>query len=378
MKPTHLTALAAVTAVFAAAAVYLTVEQEARVATSVVPRQTIFPGLIDRINDIQEIEVRDQQATVRIVRQGESWVIPDKNDYPAAFEKTKKFLLDMATAKALEPRTSDPKLYDRLRVGDVDAKESKSILLTLKDAAGKPLAQLIQGKALIGTLEDKTQIYVRKPGEAQSWLALGLDFRHADVELWLDKDVINLPRHRVRRVTNTHPEGEILVATRATPHDDDLVVQDLPKGAKPDTAKINELGSALEWLTFNDVLSQAKAGELKPAGFARYETFEGLTVDVALFTRETGKEKETWVTFDADYAPAGAPLPPLPAAAAGDKEKDGKKPATPDEAKAQAERLAAKAHGWVYKLPDWKVDVFRRKPADVVAKEEKKTSEKSP
>ncbi len=388
MKAKQLIALAIVTVAFAAGAVYLTLERQAEVTTSLVARKGIFAGLIERINDVNEIEVRDQKATVRIVRKGDQWIIPKKDDHPAEFEKVKKFLVQMGEVKALEPRTSKPELYGRLRVNDVDENDSRSILLTLKNASGEVMAELIQGKSLVGLgLAEKNEIYVRKLGEAQSWLAWGLDFYHADSDLWIDKNVINIERHRIRQMTNTPTEGEILVIHRPSPEDDDMVAPGLPEGAKVDKVKLNDIGGALEWLTFSDVMPRNGIDELKPGGYARYETFDGLTVDVALHDKKgkTEIEDETWVTIDADFnaAKVSAQLTATEAVAptggqtADKSDAKEEKVTTPEDASKQAEEVAKRVSGWAYKFPDWKVEIFKRGLEGILIKDKPAAQKKS-
>ena len=52
-----------------------------------------------------------------------------------------------------------------------------------------------------GDLPD--QVYVRRPGHKQSWLADGDLQVDADPQLWLDRDIMNLDHAQIAKVVST-------------------------------------------------------------------------------------------------------------------------------------------------------------------------------
>src|SRR5262249_61516565 len=113
-----------------------------------------------------------------------------------------------------------------------DPGKGKSTLVTLKDKAGTPLAELIIGKRRYDRLgAGNDGIYVRKPGDTQAWLARGsLEFSD-QLSSWLDRRIVDLPEKRIAKVTLTQPDGQTLVISRPSA-DAPLTVEDAPADMK--------------------------------------------------------------------------------------------------------------------------------------------------
>src|SRR5437016_3885161 len=57
-------------------------------------------------------------------------------------------------------------------------------------------------------------LYIRRPGDAQSWLALGSVELPAETKDWLDRKIVSIAPSRIGTVTLTHPDGSTLVLKR--------------------------------------------------------------------------------------------------------------------------------------------------------------------
>ena len=200
MKPATLVILAAATVLLVLGTVWL--DSRAPVYTSGTGGALVFPDLAKEINDAAKLTVATADQKITVERKGESWVVADKYDYPAKFDLVKQELVGLAQLKTVEAKTAEPSLYSRLEVEDVSQKGAKGELVTLEDAKGAKLASLILGKRHYGRGADQAvEIYVRKPTEAQSWLATGTLDRNDDPKQWLKRDVLDLERERVSSVT---------------------------------------------------------------------------------------------------------------------------------------------------------------------------------
>ena len=126
------------------------------------------------------------------------------------------------------PRTSRSRLYRRLDVDDVTA-GGKSTRLTLKDADGAVLADIIVGKPkndVTGT--DRQGVYMRLPGDERAWLVEGsLDVRH-DAAEWSDRMVVDIDARSLTALTVRHADGEIVALHRDRPQDLKLTLKSLP------------------------------------------------------------------------------------------------------------------------------------------------------
>lgn len=299
------------------------------------PNVHALPGLAGKLNQVATVEVRRTGLDLTFVRKGDNWVVKQKADYPADSVKIRRIVLALADMTLVEPKTAEPALYPRLEVEDPG--KGKSTLVTLDDKSGAALARLIVGKRSFDRLgEGNDGVYVRKPGERQSWLARGsLDFSD-ETPNWLARRIVDIPDKDVAKVVLTQPDGTVLTLSRAKP-DAKFAVENPPKDAKyKSQSALGEPAMALETLDLDDVQPTAKLPvPEKGVTTAAYTTFDGLTVSVKLFPHD-GKD---WIAV----------------AAAG----SGKSAAA-------AKQLGEKTAPWVYAIPPYKAKMMEEKLADLL------------
>jgi hypothetical protein len=210
-----------------------------------------------------------------------------------------------------------------------------STLLRVVDAQGAALVELVIGRRRVRTQGNVPEsAYVRRPNENQAWLAEGRIPVDADPQLWLDRDIANLPRERVQRVTIARVGEAPLVLTHTGQPDGKLAIT-TPADAPPaDDVSLDEVARSFEFLTFLDVRRDADA-----PGEALGETRFEMTDQLAIIARPRKQGEEIWVTL----------------AAEGDDE---------------AARLNARWRGWVYQVGQWKEKAFIPRLEDLRRQEE--------
>ncbi|MFC7538408.1 DUF4340 domain-containing protein [Siccirubricoccus deserti] len=278
MKRRNLLLLGSTAAVTVAAFVVLTPKsiEHQEVATGGLA----FPGLADRLQGAARIEVRKPDAALILVRQGEAWLLPEKGNYPVRPEKVREMLVGLTELRLVEARTADPAQLDRLGVDDPARAGSSALLLRVLDGAGAPLAELVVGRRRVRTQGNVPEsIYVRRPAEAQAWLAEGRLPVDADPQLWIDRDLANLPQDRIRRLEVTRAGEPPLVLARAEEADARLRIVE-PADTAADEVAVEEVARGFEYLTFLDVKPAAEMPGIA-AGEGRFGLIEGLTVMVA-------------------------------------------------------------------------------------------------
>jgi hypothetical protein len=289
-----------------------------------------FPGLAPRLAAAARLEVKRHDGTLVVARQGEAWVLPDKAGYPVRQEKMRELLVGLTELRLTEPRTADPEMLGRLGLDDPAKEGSTAALLRLLDAAGTPIAELVTGRRRVRTQGNVPEsIYVRRPNENQAWLAEGRLPVDADPQLWIDRDLANLPRDRVRHVVVNRTGTPVLEITKGGDPDGRFAVT-VPDGAPPsEETALDEIGRGFEYLTFTDVQPAGTAGEAprEAPGEALGETRFDLTDNLAITVRGWRQEEQIWVTLSA----------------AGDDE---------------ATRLNARWRGWRYQVGAWKEKAF--------------------
>ncbi len=361
MKSKHLIGLAAVAVIAVAGAVAVSFTGS-NSGPDMPATARLFPGLADKINDASQIIVARKSETVTIDKKGDTWVVAEKHDYPAAFDKVRKLLVDLTELRPLEQKTSNPVLFRDLELEDLSQPAAKSALVTVKAASGQDLAALYVGKERLargGTGGDAT--YVRKSGENQTWLARGRLALENGAIGWLDRQILDVPHERVAKAVIAQPNGgPVVTVTRAKATDKDFALAGMPKGKKAKSEwDVNQVASPLESLELDDVLPAADVAVPDKGGYAEFDTFDGLVVRIDL----APKDDKTWVRLSAKYvAPATAPT---------DDETKAGKLKSADDVKKEVEALNAKAASWAYRVPDWKLDILRKKVDDLVEDEKK-------
>ncbi|MBX3359590.1 MAG: DUF4340 domain-containing protein [Phycisphaeraceae bacterium] len=369
MKNSNVLVLAGVAAAVVVAAVVVT--RSAREETAVHRDESarLFPALGDRINDVASVTIRRAGKEWTVARKDGSWGLSERNGYPVQFEALKATLVGMADLRPVEPKTSKPESYSKIGVQDPGAEPATEAaaaaggaLITLRDDKGQELASLIVGTAKFGQVPE---VFVRKAGEAQSWLAQGSVDVPSEPMAWVDRQIMNVSRERVHTASVQHPDGERLSVSRSKPETPVFGVDDVPQGRDLTSPSIGEnLGGAITYLTLADVQpATAVDMESNPGPASEFRTFDGLVVKVAT----TNKDGRTWATFWAGFDPAArtpeadatdAVPEPTPADQPPPDDRARKALRPVDEVKKEAEQLNAKLSGWVFELPDYKAAVL--------------------
>jgi hypothetical protein len=297
--------------------------------------QPALPGLAQRLGDVASVEIRRTGLDLTFVSDGDSWLTAQKGNYPADAGKVRRVVLALADLTLVEPKTREPGLYPRLEVEDPG--KGKSTLVTIKDKSGADLARLIVGKHSYDRLgEGDDGMYVREPGDRQSWLARGSLDLTDDMPNWLTRRIVDIPDNRVAKVVLTQPDGTALTLSRVKP-DAKFVLENPPKNAKykSDTV-LGEPAMALETLDLDDVQPAAKL-PLPDKGVtaASYTTFDGLTLNVRLYQHGN----QSWVALSATGAGKAA---------------------------IEAKNLDHRVSHWVYAIPAYKAKMLETKLADLI------------
>ncbi len=349
-------ALVALACVAAVGAAVVALRQEAPKREASLLDQPVFPGLADRLGAAATVELRRHDGAVTLKRDGDAWLVAEKHRFPAQPGRVRELFVGLAELRLVEERTANPELFSRLGLEDPNTPGATSVLVTVKDQAGRELVALIVGRRRVRTAATLPEaVHVRRPGEARAWLAEGTLRADTDPLLWLERDILDIRRDRVASVTTQRAGAEPLTLRRASPSDE-FVLVGRPEGFNADRIRLDDLPRALEFLSFSDVMPAPALADASPAGEAQILTFDGLTVTLRLAEHENAR----WATVAVSWsAPAPALGEDAPTALL-----------RPEATRAEAETIAARVRGWAFRLPDWKADVLTYRLEDVAAREE--------
>jgi hypothetical protein len=347
---------------------YATLRQSESAVEPVPSGGKVFPMLAERVNDAAKIELKRSDGTTTIAKQGEIWGLVEKNGFPVEMASVRKCLIALVAMTTAEEKTADPAQYGKLGVDDPATGESTATLLTIRDMNDAVIASLIvgkerQGKSFTGT----HQVYVRKPDEARSWLANGDLGLHEKATDWLDKKILVVERERVRAVEVNHAEGETVLVDRDKPETNDFTLHDVPEGKEVSYPSApSSLGSALEWLYFEDVVPSTEVDvKQEPTSTAKFSCFDGLTVTVT--TKNIGDK--TYARFEVAYeTPPESAGPPGPDASDGSEPVETEKPAkkSREDVEKEVAELDTRLGAWTFVIPSYHKSSFQKAKSELL------------
>ena len=249
----------------------------------------VFPGLLDRVNDVARIRVTGNEGTFTLARDGEIWVVEEKERYPAEPDMMHNLILGAAGLRRVEPKTSNPGHYPKLRLEDPAGEDAQSARFVLEDASGAELARWVLGNRRPSKSDPgRTELYIRTGDDPQAWLVEGSLPGGRTIIDWVDRLVARIDRERLRAVEVVHADGMTVAVGKRHPTDVDFILQGVPEGHEIDAQyRINDIGRFLEDLRFEDVVP---ASELDFSGSVdkrvRVITFDGLRIRMETVVRD--------------------------------------------------------------------------------------------
>ena len=303
--------------------------------------EALLPDLGAQAQNVTSVSVKTNDNIVTVVKKGDGWGIAERSDFPADADEVREVIVGLTQMTIVEEKTRSPERYKLLDLDDPEAKDSEAKLVTLAGADGKAIASLVLGKVKFGVLgPGRNGTYVRKPGDPQTWLVSGDVEAPISVRGWAQKAVFEIPKEEVAQIKTVHADAEEVVLVRGEGAGDVSAfgILGLPEGAKlKQGADLAFLASSIAQLELWDV-KKSEAADAGGAGVATTEIIakNGLKVTVRLISSDG---EEHWATVKAEG---------------------------PDGAKKAVEEINARAEGWVFKIPTYKANNFKKRRAELI------------
>jgi len=348
MKPSTVGLLAVCGVVALGGGWYFGTRTEPAEQTSIATGGLMFPDLATKLASVTKVEIAHKGKTLTIEKRPDGkWGIASMHDYPVQETKLRGLLTGLTELRLTEPRTSEPSEFSRLGVEDPSGKTAASNLLTLVDGAGKPVISVILGHRRVRSQgSGAEEVYVRRPGENQAWLAQGSVEADVDPGLWLYRDIANIASDRIASV---NVNDNALVFGKVDGKFALLQPADHPK---LEDYKVEDVSRALEGLTLVSVEADADM-TVPETGHAVFTTGDGLAITVHVFHAPTTKTDKgssgdnVWARFTASG---------------------------PDAVKKEADSLNQRWKGWSYEIGSWKEKALVPTVDEVKAGEPKKSA----
>lgn len=239
----------------------------------------MLPGLLERLDRVSAMSASGGSGSdLDIELADDVWVVRQRFGYPADMQKLREYLLKLAEARLVEPKTANPGNYAQLGVEDPSPEDAGGVLLTLRGL--EPDVSIIIGRYN----GQGSGTFVRAPGDAQSWLTQADLTVDRDPTRWLRRDIVDVPSSQVRAVTLVHGDGETIRTGKAEESASLFEVADVPAGRELSSEFVaSGLAGFLAALRLDNVLPAAGTEVPDSAIRLEYETFDGRRFDMRIW-----------------------------------------------------------------------------------------------
>ena len=288
-----------------------------------------LPGLEQQLEAVERVVVRapDGGALAELVRSEGGWVVGNRWNHPADLETLRGTLIGLARARRLEPKTDRAEGHARLGVAAPGSGAGAGLEVRL-EGTEPPVAVLI-GEPATG---DVGGTYVRRVGVDRAWLVSGNLRRHDRIDDWLDDRLLDIPPRRVHRVRIDPVDGAPVRVVLSSPQASGFELLGIPEGRKPLSDSIAQsIARVVTELGLDDVVPASAAGLPPLLAKSRFETFDGLVIEVEALAAARKDPPRRLVRLRAGTLDDAA-----------------------EPVRAEARRLNERFDGWLYRLPDYK------------------------
>jgi hypothetical protein len=306
---------------------------------------------------IASIIIGTGENAARLVRQGDRFVVGNKDNYPAVISKINELITSCLDIRTVGLITSNPANHDDLEVSEANAKNIVKFL----DNDGHTITGVVIGR----TDSERRSTYVRLTSSNDVYTATEAP-QAPDSEMdYVEKEIVNISRDDVVRVTVTGP-NDIYTLKVDDSNDDNIILEGVPEGKKLKQSDARQVLSALSDLSFNDV--RKESSEEKKLKFEN--TYVCESKDQILYTfdiAETGDKN--YVKCKAEYIGEAEIV-----IERGNKTKEELKN---KEAKFLAYEKAndfKKHQGWLYEIAEWKAKNLTRELVELLEEAKKSAS----
>jgi hypothetical protein len=266
-------------ALVAVAFVTIAIQMRGRDAEAVAG--PVLPTFAERVQNAEKISVVTRDARYEIHRTQKGWALKDRGNFPVRREALAQFTDGLRSLAYVRAMTRDPERHERLGLGD-PLKGGSGILVQVEDSQGARLADLIIGQQPGG------ELFVRKPGDNQTWRVRGALPPLRDPAKWLDLQPLTLDNARIAGAAVEPAVGPSYVVGR--PDKDGSFALAAPYNTLPVVSPggLGDAAVSVAQLEPLDVLPAA-AVPGPPKARTHMRTFDGLLIEAELFEEANGK-----------------------------------------------------------------------------------------
>ena len=152
-----------------------------------------FPSLTDEIAGLSFIDIRQDNAEVRLERGARGWIVAGRDQYPADIRRIIDLTASLEQAEKVARKTAKPENHARLGLSNVPGEDGQGTLITLGLEAP---ASLLVGQ----TAQQRDATFVRAPDSDQVWLVSGVIEASIDPAAWLSPVIFDIKEAFIRSI----------------------------------------------------------------------------------------------------------------------------------------------------------------------------------
>ena len=323
--------LAVLTAVVSAAAVAAQYQRWADTIRSVEARPA-FPGIGEKLGEVARVRIARADGSLTVARAGtgDGWIVEEAGGYPARRAAVRELLIGLSDLETIEAKTRDPARYAKLHLSDIDRPDSRALRVVLEDPNGAAVLDALFGKRVPSLSGGTPSIYIRRAGEARTWLARGeLEVRAGRLD-WLPILVASIERERIARATLAAPGADpvALVWDEARKR---FEIEGLPEDRQVKSRyELLRAGMVSERLILDDVRPADGLAADPALGGAEWRTTDGLALALSWAAPAEGDgDARPWALFAVEAAADAA-----------------------EKARKQAAGIAGRTEGWAFRFSE--------------------------
>ena len=156
-----------------------------------------FSSLTDEIAGLSFIDIRQDDAGVRLELGAGGWIVAGRDQYPADIKRIIDLTASLQQAEKIERKTAKPENHARLGLANLLGEDGQGTLITL--GLESPISMLVGQKA-----QQRDATFVRAPDSDQVWLVSGGIEASADPAAWLSPIILDVKETYIRSIQVNH------------------------------------------------------------------------------------------------------------------------------------------------------------------------------
>jgi hypothetical protein len=279
MNPRQVTVLWIIAVALAIAVALVKVNQQSArdTATNRSPGDTLFEKF--PAENVASVALTSTKGTITIKKQGDGWVVVERDDYPARATNVLSLMRTLSDLKVVQAMEAGPSFAPRFGMDENSrTPEERGITATFADASGKEIARVSVGRIL-----ESGGRFVRNHGDESGFYTVNDMLYMFDGEpiRWIDDSFLRPEKISSVRVTEAANPGVSLWHVKRDSEDADFRIADGAPGETLEAAANDALKRLMSFARFQDVVPAAKVesttADSAAPRVATVETFEGFT-----------------------------------------------------------------------------------------------------